>query len=387
MLRQRNATSEKLALVSRDSGAASSLAPPPKVNDPEPTAAVGPWVAEVAKAPGTFCHSTNRLCQRALEATLGFALLVGVFLGAALAGPEEWRGEWPQTDFSRHSVAYDEILSGGPPKDGIPAIDRPAFVPVGQVGDLRPLEPVISVAIGKEARAYPLRILIWHEIVNDTIEGLPIAVTWCPLCNSSVVLDRRAGDRTLTFGTTGKLRYSDLVMYDRQTESWWQQNGGECIVGALLGSQLKFLPARVESFERFRARFPNGLVLLPPDQEARPYGENPYVGYDRSERPFLYRGSFPEEVAPLARVVSVGDEAWTLELVKDRRRIEAGNLIVTWEAGQNSPLDSAAIENGQDIGNVVVQRRTSHGLEDAVYDESFAFAFHAFHPRGVIHGK
>ena len=146
------------------------------------------------------------------------ALLIG--MTPAMADPASWRHEWPRTDFSRHSVAYDEIVSGGPPKDGIPAIDNPSFAPVSEVRGVAPHAPVISVAIGGDARAYPLRIMIWHEIVNDTVGGVPIAVTWCPLCNSSVVFDRRLGGRTLSFGTTGKLRNSDLVMYDRETESW-----------------------------------------------------------------------------------------------------------------------------------------------------------------------
>jgi len=316
---------------------------------------------------------------------LALVLLALVLPAVARAGPDEWRREWPHTDFSRHSVAYEEILSGGPSKDGIPAIDHPSFG-----ADARGLawrEPVISVAIGGEARAYPLRIMIWHEIVNDTVGGVPIAVTWCPLCNSSVVFDRRAAGRTLSFGTTGKLRNSDLVMYDRETESWWQQYGGDCIVGALVGAELKYLPARIESVERFRERFPQGRVLVPPDPEGLDYGRNPYVGYDRSERPFLYRGSLPLGVPPLARVVSVGEQAWTLDLVKSRHPLETGDLVINWEPGQSSPLDTAQIDAGQDIGNVVVQRHTVRGLEDAVYDVSFAFAFHAFHPQAPIHAE
>jgi len=319
----------------------------------------------------------------------GLALVLSALVlpAVARAGPEEWRREWPRTDFSRHSLPYDEFVSGGPPKDGIPAIDHPPFVSVAEARGLVPHEPVISVAIGGEARAYPLGVMIWHEIVNDTVGGMPIAVTWCPLCNSSVVFDRRAGGRTLSFGTTGKLRNSDLVMYDRETESWWQQFGGDCIVGTLLGAELKYLPARVESVERFRTRFPHGRVLVPPDPEGRDYGRNPYAGYDSAVRPFLYRGSLPQGVPPLARVVSVGGEAWTLDLVKSRRRLEVGDLVITWELGQSSPLDAAQIDAGQDIGNVVVQRRTARGLEDAVYDVSFAFAFHAFHPQAPIHVK
>jgi hypothetical protein len=321
----------------------------------------------------------------ALTAAAGLVLALPALSAGLPSAPADWRAEWPRTDFSRHSAAFDEILSGGPPKDGIPAIDRPAFVPAAEAL-LTPPEPVISIAIGSEARAYPLRILIWHEIVNDELGGTPIGVTWCPLCNSSIVFDRRLGGRTLSFGTTGKLRGFDLVMYDRETESWWQQYAGACIVGTLLGAQLKRLPSRVESFERFRARHPDGRVLMPPDPAARRYGRNPYIGYDRSEGPVPVRG-LPQGVAPLARVVSVGEQAWTLDLLQQRRRIENGNLVLTWEPGQSSPLDTAVIDEGRDIGNVVVQRRTNHGLEDAVYDVSFAFAFHTFHPRALIHTR
>jgi hypothetical protein len=327
---------------------------------------------------------SDRLHRRS---ALGFFLLGLAIAAVAQAGPDDWRAEWPRTDFSRHAVAYDEFVSGGPSKDGIPAIDRPSFLPVAEARGLAPHEPVISLQIGGEARAYPLRVMIWHEIVNDTVGGTPIVVTWCPLCNSSVVFDRRVAGRTLSFGTTGKLRNSDLVMYDRETESWWQQFGGDCIVGTLVGTQLKYLPARVESVERFRARFPQGRVLMPPDPEGRDYGHNPYAGYDSADRPFLYRGSLPKGVPPLERVVSVGEEAWTLDLVKSRRRLEVGDLVITWEPGQSSPLDAAQIDAGQDIGNVVAQRHTARGLEDAVYDVSFAFAFHAFHPQAPIHVK
>ena len=332
-----------------------------------------------------IAQQTGKRVRQACGAALLAAGLAVMLSAAARADPDEWRREWPRTDFSRHAVAYDEIRSGGPPKDGIPAIDKPSFVAAAEAQGLAPREPVISLEIKGDARAYPLRIMIWHEIANDTVGGTPIAVTWCPLCNSSIVFDRRVGGRTLSFGTTGKLRKSDLVMYDRQTESWWQQYGGECIVGALLGTKLRYLPARVESVERFRKRHPDGRILTAPKPITRQYGSNPYAGYDSAARPFLYRGALPDGVPPLARVVSVGEEAWTLALLRRQGRIESGAIVLTWEPGQSSPLDAAAIDEGRDIGNVVVQRRTERGLVDAVYDVSFAFAFHAFHPEAPIH--
>ncbi len=317
----------------------------------------------------------------------GLALVaLGLFAAtsAALANPASWRGEWPRTDFSRHSVAYAEITSGGPRKDGIPAIDQPKFVPAAEHDGLGPQEPVISVSVNGDTRAYPLRILMWHEIVNDTVGGVPVAVTYCPLCNSAVVFDRRLGSRVLDFGTTGKLRRSDLVMYDRQTESWWQQFLGEAIIGELMGARLDMLPSRVESWERFLARAPGAKVLVPNDPHLRSYGFNPYQGYDSGDVPGMYRGELPTEVAPLSRVVVVGDEAWSLDLLRRNGTLTHGDLVLTWEPGQNSALDSSVIYRGRDVGNVIVQRRTAAGLEDVVYDVSFAFAFRAFYPDGVI---
>jgi hypothetical protein len=297
-----------------------------------------------------------------------------------------WTAEWPRTDFSRTSVAFDEIRSGGPPKDGIPAIDDPRFVPVAAITDMAPTAPIISLVLGTEARAYPLSVMMWHEIVNDTIGGVPVAVTFCPLCNASIVFDRRLDGRILDFGTTGKLRHSDLVMYDRQTESWWQQFLGEGIVGELTGRRLKRLPSRIESFARFAARHPKGSVLVPGDPASRRYGSNPYAGYDSLKRPWLYSGDMPKGIAPLARVVSVGKQAWSLDVLRQRKRIEAGDLVLTWVPGQNSALDTSEIAAGWDVGNVVVQRRDGAGeLHDVVHGIDFAFAFHAFHPDGRIH--
>jgi hypothetical protein len=301
------------------------------------------------------------------------------------ATPRGWVGAWPRTDFSRTAVDLVEIRDGGPPKDGIPAIDAPRFLPVSEEAELDDHEPVIGLTLGGEARAYPLRVLIWHEIANDVVGGVPVAVTYCPLCNAAIVFDRRVDGEVLDFGTTGKLRNSDLVMYDRQTESWWQQYSGNAIVGTLVGKQLVMLPWRIESWALFRARAPKGSVLQPPDPSLRPYGSNPYVGYDRSASPFLYDGEVPEGIAPLARVVVVGKEAWSLDLLQREGRIEAGDVVLDWRPGQSSALDASEISKGRDVGNVMVQRRTDNGLEDIAHHVTFAFVFHAFEPEGRLH--
>ena len=309
----------------------------------------------------------------------------------AQANPEVWKeSEWSETDFSRSLIDFRDVLSGGPPKDGIPSIDNPDFVPFDGAAEafqvpLGPQEPVIALEIHGDARAYPLRVLTWHEIVNDEVGGVPVAVTYCPLCNSAVVFERREQGQVYEFGTTGKLLNSNLIMYDRQTESWWQQFTGVAIVGKKVGAELKLVPARLISLQEFGQMHPDGIVLIPTDPEARPYGRNPYEFYDHPEKlPFLYNGSLPENINPMARVVVVktpdGPLAWALELVRKKKRIEAGGYVIEWRPGQNSALDTSEIKTGRGVGSVSVQLDG----EDAPYDVALAFAFHAFHPEVPI---
>ena len=296
-----------------------------------------------------------------------------------------WEREWPATNFSKTSIDFSDIISGGPPKDGIPAIDNPKFKLVSNITDLSAKEPVIVLNVNNESKAYPLRILMWHEIANDTVGDLPVTVTYCPLCNASVVFDRRVQGRVLDFGVSGKLRHSDMIMYDRQTESWWQQFVGRGIVGDMTGVKLKRLPARVMPFEAFKSTYPKGLVMVAPDKSARRYGENPYVKYDSSINPFLYRGRYEGPGQALSYVVSVEDNAWLLEDLRKLKVIEQGDIRIKWQEGMNSALDQGRIEQGRDIGFVTAQRKIGKEYEDVPYDMTFAFAFKAFHSNGIIH--
>jgi hypothetical protein len=218
-----------------------------------------------------------------------------------------------KTDFAKHSVPLSEISSGGPGKDGIRPIDKPVFAPVSDPPTyMRDDEPVVSLELNGDARAYPLGILIGHEIVNDTVGGTPVTITYCPLCNSAIVFDRRSADRVLDFGTTGNLRNSDLVMWDRQTESWWQQITGEAIVGELTGSRLTFIPSQIVSWADFRATYANGQLLTRDTGSLRDYDRPPYGGYDLLDsRPFLFRGRTDPRLNAVERVLTldVGGEA------------------------------------------------------------------------------
>ena len=310
--------------------------------------------------------------------------LVAAFLlgGPAAADPQFWRHEWPDTDFGTSSVSFAEILSGGPPKDGIPALDDPAMIPVARATDIPGREPVIALEVEDETpRAYPVRYLMWHEIANDAVGGVPVAVTFCPLCNSGIVFDRRVDGRTLSFGVSGKLRHSDMVMYDRETESWWQQAIGEGIVGEMTGRRLRPLPSWMESWDEFRVRNPEGLVMARP-AFPRDYGRNPYAGYDGLQRPFLYSGELPPNGVPaLERVVRVGDRAWPMTRLADEERIEEAGISLDWTAGQASALDAGRISEGRDVGTVRVRDAATGG--DLPHDVMFAFAFHAFWPQGT----
>lgn len=274
-------------------------------------------------------------------------------------------GEW-STDFSRRTVEWSEIRSGGPPKDGIPAIDNPTFESVDAAKErLAEQEPVIVFEHGGEAKAYPLSILIWHEIVNDTVGGKPIAVTFCPLCNASIVFDATFDGQVRDFGTTGRLRNSDLIMYDRQSETWWQQFTGEGIVGQYAGHQLTFLPSQVLSFGDFAERYADGQVLAIPASFRRQYGINPYSGYDSLTTPFLYRGEIDDRLPAMERVVGIElDDVVMAYAFEDAASAGAINdqigetaIVIFHKDGTTSALDKSVIAESRDIGSVGVYNR------------------------------
>jgi hypothetical protein len=265
------------------------------------------------------------------------------------------------TDFSRYAIRLDEIISGGPGKDGIPAIDDPKFEAVASVDWLEPKEPVIAFGIGEDWRAYPIQILVWHEIVNDTVADTPVTITFCPLCHTAIAFDRRVGERVLDFGTTGNLRHSDLVMYDRLTESWWQQVTGQAIVGELTGTQLEFLPSQLISWESFRTEYPNGQVLSRDTGHFRNYGANPYAGYDSLDsEPFLLQDAtlIDGRLSPKVRIVGlqIDDEAvaYPFPFLSEARvvndEVAGTSVVVIWRPGTASALDVGSIAHGADVG-------------------------------------
>ncbi len=273
-----------------------------------------------------------------------------------------WSAPGFSTDFTRMLIDPAEILSGGPQKDGIPALDHPTYISSEDAGEwLADNEPVILVRIADEARIYPIQILMWHEIINDELNGVPLTVTFCPLCNTGVAFNRKHFGNILDFGTTGRLRNSNLIMYDRQTESWWQQATGEAVIGKHAGDKLKFIPSLTLSFSEALSAAPSADVISQNTGFSRPYGQNPYAGYDTSgNKPFLFQGSIDPEHDAMDRVLVLmhneEERIIAYSEVKDEGflQITVGGdpIVLFWAPGTSSALDTARISDGKNIGSL-----------------------------------
>ncbi len=269
--------------------------------------------------------------------------------------------------FPEPLVDVSQIISGGPPPDGIPPIDEPSFLNVADNLDLyRDNAPVVALEINGDARAYPVAVMIWHEIVNDTVGGVPVTVTYCPLCNSAVTYGRVIDGNETTFGTSGRLFASALVMYDRATESLWTHFDGRAVVGMLTGKELDVYGSPLMAWSEFRINYPDGLVLDETKTgHTRDYGANPYVGYDDPETaPFLFIGDVDGRARAKERVVGVSfdgfDVAYSLQsLAGDGATVTEiahgdSELIVLWSPGQATALEGPSVQFGRDVGTVGV---------------------------------
>jgi len=281
--------------------------------------------------------------------------------------PKHLDEEW----FPTTLVDRNEIVPGGPPPDGIPSIDDPVFAPIEAVDDVEPGEAVLVFERGDETRIYPIRIMIWHEIVNDVVDGVPVTVTYCPLCNSAVAYLRTVGDRVLDFGTSGYLYRSGLVMYDRQTESLWTHFDGLAVVGASMGTQLERLPVSTVSWSQAIEAHPDATVLRGDPDDPKPYGTNRYAGYDQADEPLSgwFTIDIPEPIPPMTRIVGIrtgsGELAVPTELLAERgvitSKIGEQELALFFQAGMASPLHRSGVADGDDIGSTGVFDTTVDG--------------------------
>jgi len=311
-----------------------------------------------------------------------------VALPQAESSPQQ---EVPSALSDRDNSAFPEplldpdlVLSGGPPPDGIPAIDQPTFLRTSDVDWLADSEAVLALTIGDDTRAYPVQVMTWHEIVNDTVGGVPVLVTYCPLCNSGVAFDRQVDGMVLDFGTSGLLYASNLVMYDRQTESLWLQVTGRAAFGALTGTTLEVLPLSPVGWADFRAAHPDAWVLSRDTGHARDYGVNPYAGLDNDpDRPPLFGAPSQDDRLPqMERVVGVGSGSTSVTFVRSAVT-QAGVLtdhvgdepiVVLHAVGQASALDDGLVAGGREIGTVAVFDPVVGGQELTFVKAGDAFA-------------
>lgn len=272
---------------------------------------------------------------------------------------------WP-TDFSNATIDLGELKLGigrVDPRDAIPPIDSPVFESVQDAALwLDEREPGVLVSIGDDTRFYALRILTRHEIVNDAFGDVPVAVTYCPLCNTGIVFDRRVDGEILRFGVSGLLRNSDLVMWDDDTTSLWQQITGEAIVGARAGQVLTPVGSAIVSFGEFAAGHPDGTSLSADTGYGIGYGANPYVEYSSRSAPYpFFTGDLDDRFPALERVVGVsiddGDKAYPFSVIAPLGAVNdlIGDtpVAVLWAGDTADALDSASIADGQAVGTGV----------------------------------
>ncbi len=290
---------------------------------------------------------------------------------AQLNNPRGIAFEW-ETDTTKRSVDLSEIMMVLPRKS-FPAIDYPAFIGKKQgTTAFYKHEPVISVAINGKAKAYPLNMLTMHEMSNDSLGGVPILPTYCPLCNASVVYDRRLNhngkDYLLDIEVSGMLRNSDMVMADLQTESWWQQLTGTAIVGELTGAKLDIIPSLVISVNEFFNRYPDGLILSPKTgtKAEERYGTNPYEHYDsKSGMPyerFFDHDKLDKRLPAMERVIDIegknGYKIYPFSIIKKEGVINDSfddkSIVIFYQKGTVSVLDNKDISSSRNIGSATV---------------------------------
>lgn len=290
--------------------------------------------------------------------------------------PIWFKSEYNGFELANLQVPVEEIEHGGPPRDGIPALADPEVVNAEDASFMRPEDRVIGVTVGSEARAYPIRILNYHEIVNDRLSGRRILVTYCPLCGSGAVFDPRVSGLSLEFGVSGLLYKSDLLMYDRQTESLWSQLGMQAISGELSGEKLTLLPAMHTTWRDWTSRHPESTVLSLKTGYWRDYSQNPYERYAAAPGVTLLGDAIDQRYPPKELVVGVivdgVSKAYPYpELAKASKTSSAGPIEDS-VAGQ-----TLKVHFDPDSGSVNVRNASGEPVPTVI---SYYFAWMAFYP-------
>lgn len=275
------------------------------------------------------------------------------------------------------TIPVAEIRAGGPPRDGIPSIDRPRFVPTVQVGFLADDDLVVSFTHQGETRAYPLRILVWHEIVNDRIGDRAINVSYCPLCGSAMVFDRTIDGRLLEFGVSGLLYQSDVLMYDRQTESLWSQLEMAAVSGPQAGRRLHLLPARHLTWSAWKKEYPNGHVLSTDTGHDRDYNRLPYDSYEKSPRLMFPVNSNRTDLPTKAWIAGVVINGVARAYPRDR--LPDGQVVEDTVGGK--PLRIRYDRANREVAI------TDLSGTSVPYTPAYWFAWQAFHPETTVWPK
>jgi len=280
-------------------------------------------------------------------------------------------------DLSRSSVPREEIFSGGPPKDGIPALTDPAVASADEATYLRPNDRVLGVVIGAQARAYPIRILNWHEVVNDRLSGMPIAVTYCPLCGTGMVFRAGQPGRRVLFGVSGLLYNSDVLLYDRETESLWSQLKMEAVTGPRLGERLEWFATQHTTWQAWRTAHPQTDILSLNTGYRRDYDRDPYAGYAGSSRlmfPVRHQDDRLASKAWAAGVFVDGQpKAYPLQ------RLPSGRMLEDRIGGQTIHLTYDAEARSVQVTNA--------NKNEVPVVQAYWFAWAAFYPETWLYGE
>lgn len=280
-----------------------------------------------------------------------------------------------QFDIAGLSIPKDRILRGGPPKDGIPALVDPKTMPTGRASFLQPADRVVGVTVAGESRAYPISLLNYHEAINDKLGDVPVAVIYCPLCDSVSVVDRRLGVRTYTFGISGLLYNSNVLLYDRTDHALWSQVGLEAVSGPNVGRSLRHLPWELTTFRAWKRDHPDSTVCTFNTGHQRNYRRNPYANYFSSGRLMFPVSPSDARMKPKTPVIGVK--------IGDSLRAYQVDRITDAPGGQfRDQVDGTPIVIGVDPSSQSI-RIEQMPLEAKVV-HTFWFAWAAFHPETKI---
>jgi hypothetical protein len=304
------------------------------------------------------------------------SILAGVLLFAPGCSRAQSGGAHNGFDVSNASIPVEEIQKGGPPRDGIPSIDEPRFESV-EAADawMRPDDTVVAFARHGQARAYPLRILVWHEIVNDTVAGEPVAVTYCPLCGTAMVFDAEVAGEQRTFGVSGLLYQSDVLMYDRESESLWSQLKMEAVSGPRVGAALELLPSTHMSWRAWKNAHPDGEVLSRRTGFSRNYDRDPYAGYEATERTMFPVPGHRDDLGNKVWIVGTTATAFPVAFVVDQLprerplRVRAGEMTLEIRhGGESGAVEAVEIPSGEAVA----------------LTRAYWFAWQAFYPETAL---